>query len=425
MEQTDSESIMEQAIEYIVENKLHEAMLSCWHLLDLDTNFPFFQAQERAALDKNSPYMAQRKLIRKALLENDPMRIRNLPRQYPLAFLEVLDEYLFLRFEYSARFSPPTKIMFKGEAYTFHRRVSRISTKTTHGSQTGHLQSWLRHFWIIPAQISGFEIRFRSVGDGFSILADWLKDEGIKIHVGSFPDDVEPLWLSNDTTKWSARKLVDPDKRWLSIIEVLKQAIAARADVVVFPELSICPILRERIRDWLLERRDYHPFLMLLPGSFHEEEDGRTFNIAELFNRSGKSLLRHRKMTRYGTQERQEAIETGNCIELLDTHIGLIGIPICLDFCQEGRPFSYLWEKIGVEWLLVPAFGDEKSISAHLRRAKELFRMHGTVSVIANQHPRGKDKDYGFVCHSGQAPRSATRNNRNYLIKIASESSDE
>lgn len=154
---------MKQIIECIARDDLHEAMVRCWRMLNPDANFPFFQEQERAALAHGGPYQGQKELIRKALLENEPLRIRNLPRQYPLAFLEVLDDYLFMRLDYSARFAPPARISIDGETYLFHRRILRRSIKTAHALQTGHLQSRLHHFWIIPDRIGGIEIRFRSV----------------------------------------------------------------------------------------------------------------------------------------------------------------------------------------------------------------------------------------------------------------------
>jgi hypothetical protein len=88
-------------------------------------------------------------------------------------------------------------------------------------------------------------------------------------------------------------------------------------------------------------------------------------------------------------------------MDLLDTPIGLVAIPICRDFCDEGETFNRLWDELGIEWILVPAFGEKTSISAHERRAKAVLRAQGTVSAVANQHPKGTDADQGFICHAG------------------------
>ncbi len=411
---------MKYIIECIARDDLHGALARCWKLLD--GNFPLFQEQESAAFDRSgdSPYRRQKKRVYDALLTDEPLRIRNLPQEYPLAFLEVLDDYLFKRFDRSAGLSPSMNVPLDGETYVIHRRVLQRSTNTAHASKTGHLQSRLRHHWIVPSRISGIEIRFRSAPDCIHRATQKpLKNGELKVYVGSFPDSVEPRWLKDDPTKWSARELTDAGLRWSSVLRGLEEALTARAAIIVLPELTLCPNLRRKVSDWLDDRPD-HPFILILPGSFHEERDGKPFNIAELFNRYGTSVLHHRKLTRFGTREQQEGIETGSRIELLDTPIGLIGTPVCLDFSEEGEPFSSLWGRIGAEWLLVPAFGEASSIAAHFRRAKELFRKHGTVSVIANQHPQGSDQDHGFVCHTAEKlPSLATMNRRSFVVKIS------
>lgn len=410
---------MKHVIECIAKNDLHESLVRCWRLLEAD--FPLLQEQESAARNqrRGTAYQEQKKRVYKALLANEPLRIRNLPHEYPLAFLEVLDDYLFNRFDYIEGASPMASVLLEGETYFIHRRALQRSIDTAHASKTGHLQSWLRHHWIVPARISGIKIAFRSAPEYIAKATQvWLKNGELKVYVGSFSDGVGPHWLDDDPTVWSTRELMDPVKRWSTVVHALEEALAAGADIVVFPELTISPDLRREIMNWLDDQPD-HSFTLILPGSFHETRDGRAFNIAELFNAFGNSVLHHRKLTRFGTGEKQEGIETGGRIELLDTPIGLIGIPICLDFCEEGEPFSSLWGRIGAEWLLVPAFGVASSITAHLRRAKELFRKHGTVSVIANQHPEGSNEDHGFVCHTAsESPRHATTEHRNFIIDI-------
>ncbi|MGC8490125.1 MAG: hypothetical protein ACP5SH_00145 [Syntrophobacteraceae bacterium] len=415
---------MEQVVECIAKNDLHESMVRCWRMLE--TNFPFFQEQEQAARDhsRDDSYRKQKESIKKAVLSGTSLLIRNLSHEYPLAFLEVLDDYLFKRFDYSAGLSPSTLVLLDGETYTVHRRVLESSMETAHGSKTGHLQSWLRHHWIVPASINGIEIKFRSAPDCIrKATEERLKAGEMQIYVGSFPDEITPRWLNDNPTKLYAGGLTDPGKRWEGILDVLEGAQKAGTSILVLPELTVCPTLRRKVRDWLDDQPD-HCFILVLPGSFHEERNGERFNIAELFNRFGNTVLDHRKLTRYGDSGRQEDIKTGRRIELLDTPVGLIGIPICLDFCEEGAPLSSLWEKIGAEWLLVPAFGETSSIHAHQRRAEELFRKHGTVSVVANQHPEGSDEDHGFVCHTKKAPRPATSKHRNFSVNIKTSDSD-
>ena len=227
-------------------------------------------------------------------------------------------------------------------------------------------------------------------------LSTALDKRAIRLFFSHFPDGVRPNWHEKTKGAVVADDLEDPEKRWASLESCLDHARKAGADMVVFPELTICPRLRRKVSTWL-EDHPHNPFSLVLPGSFHERRKNRTYNTAELMSRSGKTVLTHIKLAAFGLLNKREGIDTGARIDLLDTPIGLIGIPICLDFCQEGQPFGGLWDAIGAEWLLVPAFGDKKSVRAHERRAEAVCRAHNTVCVLANQNPEGKDADLGFV----------------------------
>lgn len=409
---------MRDIIESMAKNDLHDAMIHCWKLLRHDT--PRFLEEERAAHDQSlcKDYIKHKERVSAALLRAEPLIIRNLPQQYPLAFLEALDEYLFEYFDCFGP-APPAQVIVDGETYLIHRRTLHHALEIPHANKTGHLQGRLRYHWIIPARIAGFQIVIRPAPDVLHRqLSDCLQKEGLRMFVASFPDGVCPKWLDSDPSQWIARELTDQQRRWESVLQSLEEARGEEAEIVVFPELTLCPGLRGRVADWLDDQPD-HPFLLILPGTFHQVMGGGIFNVAELLNRFGKPLLSHKKLIPFGTREKPEGIRTGNRIEMLDTPIGLIGIPICLDFCEEGMPFNYLWEEIGAEWLLVPAFGNTSNVSAHLRRAKELYRKHGTVSAVANQNPEGKDEDHGFVCLSEIEPDRATPGNRGKDIKIS------
>ena len=202
-----------------------------------------------------------------------------------------------------------------------------------------------------------------------------------------------------------------------SLEHPLKQASQNKADIIVFPELTICPELKDRVSQWLDDNPD-HPFMLILPGTFHVTLKGKVFNSGEMFDRFGRPVLSHYKLTTSGPKEKPEKISTGRRIELLDTPIGLIAMPICLDFCDERSPFNGLWDEISAEWLLVPAYGGKTSITAHLRKAETLQRSHSAVSVVANQDPQGRDKHHGFVCHDRKEQENITNERRVIRIKI-------
>jgi predicted amidohydrolase len=379
----------------LADGKLHQALLRCW--LFFRDHHPAFQAAEKIAMDMAEQHSEQKEKLYDLLLLGDPLTLRNRKYENPLALMEALDQFLFERYA-SHRPAPPCLLSHGKEKYFIYRRVGAYGATPRHAEQTGHLQSRLRHHWIIPARIEGIKISIKSASAIQTILCAPFEADELSVLVCAFPDGVTPKWLPLQGNAWISEELTDPETRWASALGAIKEAARQGAHIVVLPELSISPILRRRISEWLDDEAD-HPFLLVLPGSFHEEKEGKVYNTAALFGRSGKEILSHKKLTTFSDKDKREGTQTGDSIELLDTPLGLIGIPICLDFCQEGSPFNRIWLEIGPEWLLVPAFGGGGSIHGHRRRAESLQRAHGTVSAVANQNPDGKNEDHGFICH--------------------------
>ncbi len=400
---TDEIPLQEIARE-IAKVRFYHALVRCWHLFR--HNNPAFRKAEQQALNNPESYEQHKKELTDIVDSRQPVRIVGSNQalkitdfifEYPLAILEVLDQLLWERHGLK-RQTAPGKVLIGERGYFIHRRALAHAIHSRYVKQTGHMQRWLRHHWIIPSEIEGVQIQLKPTAFTQASFDYCLESGALRVFVSSFPDGVMPAWNKVSSDGLIARKLDDPAKRRTSVRKAFQQAIEAKADIVVFPELTLCPILRNEVSVWLEETED-HPFVLVLPGSFHQEISGRVYNYAELFSRTGKPILSHRKLTTSVLQAGREATTTGCQIELLDTSIGLIGIPICLDFCEGDSPFNHLWSEIGAEWLLVPAYGPATSIHAHKRRAQDLLRSHGAVTAVANQNPSGEDKDHGFVCH--------------------------
>ncbi|MCP4118450.1 MAG: hypothetical protein GY737_24245 [Desulfobacteraceae bacterium] len=390
---------------------IHKALVTLWRRLEND--YSGFQEAGNATRDDKAGHNDAKENIIAHLIENEPLKIKNLPATFPLAILEALDEYLFLRYG-TKHDAPPPLVEIDGETFIIHRQARHVKD-INHAKKTGHFRTHLQHHWIIPEKIKGLSVSIKKlplIGFDDSLLSD---KEEMRVYVGSFPDGIEPDWEEEHRPNFLAKGLTDREERWKGIENLLNEAATAKADIVVFPELAICPDLRDRISLWLDENG--HTFCFVLPGTFHQEFNGKFYNFSELFGPTGRPLLSHCKLKPAGNLGKCEKISTGNRIDLLDTQIGLIGIPTCIDFCEEGSPFSHLWEQIGADWFLVPAFGGTSNISAHLRRAKALNRAHGTITALSNQTPSGEDKDHGFVCFS-KSPIEISPENRCISVDI-------
>jgi predicted amidohydrolase len=187
--------------------------------------------------------------------------------------------------------------------------------------------------------------------------------------------------------------------------------------VIVLPELTVDAMVRQELGRWL--RESHHPFALVVAGSFHEQGVGPTeaaaprHNVCHVLDRWGGELLAHVKLRpmRAGSDARplDEDLTGGNKIELLLAPFGLIGVAICLDFCEIGdTPVTDLWRTAGPALMLVPSMGRESTNSAHRSKAHELALQHGTATLVASQHdtnPEGRGLCW-YPSHENETDRA-------------------
>lgn len=395
-------------ISELLDKDTHHVFVSLWRKLTDD--YPSFQEAEQRALDNKVRHNEVKVDVKNLLMEKPSLTLLKRINDSPLAILEAMDEFLSDRHG-AKEDAPSVLVKIKGKTYIIHRRICRDHHKIRHVHQTGHIRTYLRHHWIIPESINGIKISVIKIPVVHSRnnLAD---RKTIKVFIGNFMDGVSPLWDNGHLPNYRAEILTDKEERWKGVEDLLHKAVRDNADILVLPELTVCQELREKVSLWLDENT--HPFSLALPGTFHQRLNGKYYNFGELFDMRGKSVLSHRKLTTFGETGKREKIATGDTIHLLDTPIGLIAMPICFDFCEESNPFAELWQKIGADWHLVPAYGNEKSIRAHNRRATVLNRAHGALTVLSNQADTwdgDSSKLHGFAHCSGQTT-DATPENR-------------
>jgi len=342
--------------------------------------------------------------------------------EHPLLALQALDVFIYE--SAGGRDDPPPARLKSGDtSYWLVRRPFPSRCRSALARHPGHLQSWLRYHWAVPVEISGFRVQVSpSSGKAWEALNGLLQQEYANLHIGSFADGVEPRWLREHEPDFLAEELTDSESRAKSMEANLREAAERGAHLLVFPELTLTPALRRHCIRWLMDNPD-HGFALVLPGSFHQRQGDGWINRAELFDANGDLLLHHHKLQASGNMQQAggpdwcEKIAPGDGIRLLNTPLGLLAMPICLDFCQAGMVFAGLWETLGIEWALVPAFGNAASMRAHARRARELARAHGTRTLLANQpYPAGCQAP-GFI-HPGGREAEITQIEATHLVSI-------
>ena len=144
---------IQDVLHSIAEGRLHEALVRCW--LTFHRDYPAFRAAEKTALEVREDYAVSKKRLERLILENLKLKIENRSIDFPLALIEVLDRYLFERYNRKGN-APPVRIDIDGDMYHIHRRVIAYVDPPRHTRQTGHLQSWVKYHWILPCNIGGY-----------------------------------------------------------------------------------------------------------------------------------------------------------------------------------------------------------------------------------------------------------------------------
>jgi predicted amidohydrolase len=129
----------------------------------------------------------------------------------------------------------------------------------------------------------------------------------------------------------------------------LAEAAAQGADLAMLPEMFLCPYQTDAFPKYAEEeggpswqrmsadaKKDG---LILAAGSMPEKDgQGRIYNTAYVFDRSGKQIARHRKMHLFdiavegGQHFREsETLTAGDDVTVFDTEFGRMGLAVCYD----------------------------------------------------------------------------------------------
>lgn len=137
-------------------------------------------------------------------------------------------------------------------------------------------------------------------------------------------------------------------------LEVIEDAVARGADLVVFPELSLTGyVLQDLTYEVAVPLDPTHPILRplleasmradLVVGLVEIDERGRYYT-AGLYLSQGRLIHRHRKiyLPTYGMFDEGRDMAPGDQVRAFDTRFGRFGLLICEDFWHISPPYL-LW----------------------------------------------------------------------------------
>jgi len=151
-----------------------------------------------------------------------------------------------------------------------------------------------------------------------------------------------------------ATKLGDVTANLDKHLDFIKQARSHKADLVVFPELSLTGYVLQDIVDSVAgtATEDNPAFKHLLRASrnidvvvgFVDEDPRHRFYIASAYLSAGRVLHVHHKvyLPTYGLFDEGRFFTPGDSIRAFDTRFGRVGMLICEDFWHASPPYL-LW----------------------------------------------------------------------------------
>ncbi|MDY7095974.1 MAG: hypothetical protein SX243_23615 [Acidobacteriota bacterium] len=324
---------------------------------------------------------------------------------HPLAALGAVDELLATATDFGldrrSRVIELSEPWGSGRYYLVPRREGWTSTLAQ--SQPRQREFWLRRHQIFPDQHRTISVDLCRLPER---LYRYFGESSLSIQASAFEDGILVNW--QETSPYRFPSLQDPPGRQASVEAILHEADEAGVRILVLPELTIDPAARQAIHRWLRRRRGRTSLALVVAGSFHENDLHRSDvqrNVAYVYDRFGDELTRHLKIqpmaiTSEAGVDFDEGIEGGSRARLFQAPFGLVGLGICLDFCEMGDlPVTDLWKVVGPALMLVPSMGGRSTLHAHQAKSKQLALQHGTVAVVAQQEPK-TGQGLGMVCYS-------------------------
>ena len=197
--------------------------------------------------------------------------------------------------------------------------------------------------------------------------------------------------------------------------EMVSEAASKGADIVVFPEMWVCPYIGANFEKYKEPQggRTYRFMkalasefgIYLFVGSVPEEDGEDIFNTCYVFDRDGNEIGKHRKAHLFDVN-----IEGGVCFQesyflspgdkstIVDTEFGKIGLAICFDI--RFSEFSMKMAKEGVKIIILPAAFNMTTGPAHWELSVRARAMDNQVYFIGAQVARDPNCKFQAWGHS-------------------------
>jgi len=195
--------------------------------------------------------------------------------------------------------------------------------------------------------------------------------------------------------------------------EIIESAISKKADIIVFPELSLTGyLLQDLVQEVAINRENFKILdeikslskeISIVAGYVEEKEKGIYYNSASFFHK-GEILHTHRKLylPTFGMFDEKKFFTEGKELKAFETPFGKIGLLICRDFMHIST--SYLYYLQNVDFIIAisasPARGATEADHFYVSENWELMgkfvsRFFSTFTIYVGKV--GFEDGLGFV----------------------------
>lgn len=239
----------------------------------------------------------------------------------------------------------------------------------------------LIHHRIIPVEIAGYGIDLHWHRDLF------LSMRTASAHVMGAIFDGLSLVRNRRYKQFVAREApcADDDATLAAQVDAIQPSSTMLA---VWPELTMPPERLVKLQKLLEKRALAAPpqsgGCIIAAGSWHEIKGEEVRNRMHILTSSGKARFHYDKSIALESKTLgMEKLTPSYRIPVLITEDALVTFAICRDFCE--NQISDVYQQLDVDLVVVPSYGDLKTINAHRQKAGILFSKSGARVFVVQQ----------------------------------------
>lgn len=198
--------------------------------------------------------------------------------------------------------------------------------------------------------------------------------------------------------------------------EMIGQAAANGADIVVLPEMFNCPYINEYFPRYaesypngetvkMLAAAARSAAVTLIGGSIPEQDQNQVYNTSFIFGPDGRLLKRHRKMHLFDIDlpgklsfKESDTLSAGNQITVFNTAFCPLGVAICYDI--RFPELLRLMALQGAKLVILPANYSTTTGEAHWELLLRMRAVDNQFFVAGAAPARGSKANYTVYGHS-------------------------